>query len=260
MVEPLLLSENAVEETLAFYSIHARDEVLYPNDPAWVKKHLNLDFFLMGIKAGRELVAVAWAAYLKDFVYFSVEDGALVIKNDGSYAYSGGWCIRPDHRGAGLFQLLTAAVNFFWFDVIPSGKNSILWGRMVGKKDANGSPLFWNQIGERITGLSYEDLRSMPFGTAEQEIFERWPKKPVPLGDMPADIVEQALGKMHEALIGPYEQFLRWGWVSPSTRYVPTSLSRFFFSVRGNIPDARRFFDEAVHRVNKEFGRPRGEP
>lgn len=250
MVKPALLDSTAVDEVITFYLTHARDDILYPRDPKWMKNHLGTDFFLMGIRIDGELVAIAWAARLKDFVYFTVENEALLIHNDGPYAYSGGWCIRPDCRNKGLFQLLTATVNLFWFTKINETGASRLWGRMVGQKDADGNPLFWNRIGEKVTGLSYKELIRLPFGTMEKTIFARWPKKPIYLTDIHKDVFEKTLGKTFEPLVGPLNQFLKWGWVVLTDYYVPTSLNRFFWSEKGNIPNPHDFFDQALRNVS----------
>lgn len=253
MIKTILLDRDEIAEVTAFYLTHARDGILYPRDPKWMKDHLGTDFFLIGIRIKEELVAVAWAAILKDFVYFTVESEALVIHNDGPYAYSGGWCIRPDQRNKGLFQLLTATVNLFWFTRINKDGNVTLWGRMVGQKDIDGNPLFWNRVGERITGLSYRDLIAFPFGTIEESIFVRWPKGPVPIKDISGDIFRQTLGKTYEPLIGPLNQFLKWGWVVLSDRYVPTSLNRFFWSAKDNISNPQGFYDQALLKVTNDF-------
>ncbi len=251
MIRVVLFDNSIIDEILAFYRTYARNEILYPKDPQWVVDHLGADFFLMGIEINRELVAVAWVARLKDFVYFTVENKDLLIHNDGPYAYRGGWCIRPDRRNKGLLQLLTATVNLFWFTKINETRVIELWGRMVGQKDADSNPLFWNKIGERVTGLSYRDLLELPFGTMEKAIFAHWPKKPMPLKDISQDIIEQTLGKTYEPLVGPLNQFLKWGWVILSDRYVPTSLNRFFWSEKNNIPNPQEFFAQAFYNVSK---------
>ena len=253
MVETVLFNNSAVDEVMAFYLTHGRDDILYPRDAKWIEDHLGTDFFLMGIRIKEELVAVAWAANLRDFVYFTVENETLLIHNDGHYAYSGGWCIRPDQRNKGLFQLLTATVNLFWFTIINKDKDVVLWGRMVGRKDADGKPLFWNRIGERVTGLSYRELLELPFGTMEEVIFTHWPKEPAPLKNIPRDIFEQALGKTYEPLVGPLNQFLKWGWIALTDRYVPTSLNRFFWAAKSNIADPQGFYNRALFKVIDEF-------
>ncbi|KKU52778.1 MAG: hypothetical protein A3H69_05350 [Candidatus Sungbacteria bacterium RIFCSPLOWO2_02_FULL_47_9] len=250
MIDALLLNTEDVPEVLEFYRENSHDEVLYPRDERLVRDNLGRSFFLTGIRAGagEDLIAVAWMAKLKDFVYFVIENDSLIIKNDRDYAYSGGWLIRPDCRSAGVFKLLAAAVNYFWFTDITKNSPTSLWGRMVGKKDADGNPLFWNRVGERVTGISYHELLEFPFGTMEQEIFDRWPKEPLTFRDIPQDVLQQALGKTHEALIGPLNQFLRWGMVEISDRYVPTSLNRFHVTTENNIPDAEGFLYQAIRK------------
>lgn len=254
MIQAGLLDDKAIDEVLNFYLTNARDEILYPKDSNWVFDHLGADFFMAGIKINGNLTAAAWMAKLKDFVYFAVENESLLIKNDGVYAYSGGWCIQSDFRSRGLFQLLTATVNTIWFHRINiDNKSSVLWGRMVGQKDLDGNPLFWNKIGKLVTGLSYQDLLTLPFGTMEKTIFERWPKEPMPIKDLPKDILLQTLGKTSKPLIKPLNQFLKWGWVTLSDRFVPTSLNCFFWAVKENIADSQGFYDEALSKVMKEF-------
>lgn len=249
MVEALLLDGTAVDDVMTLYTTRAYHGLLYPRDPRWMKDHLGADFFLVGIKIGGKLAAVAWIARLGDFVYFAVEDESLVIKNDGAYVYSGGWCVRPDTRGRGLLRLLAAAVNLFWFTEISRDEGAPVWGRMVGQKDADGNPLFWNRFGENITGLSYRELLELPFGAMEGVIFERWPKRPLPLKEIPREILEPTLGKTWEPLIVPLEQFLKWGLVEITERYVPTSLNRFHRTTRDSIPDPHEFFDQALSRT-----------
>ncbi|KKQ91453.1 MAG: hypothetical protein UT16_C0014G0009 [Candidatus Azambacteria bacterium GW2011_GWA2_39_10] len=254
MIQAMFFDNNAVDEVLNFYLTHARNEILYPKNPGWITDHLGADFFLMGIRIDGELVAVAWVAQLKDFVYFTIENEALLIHNDGPYAYSGGWCIRPDCRNKGLFQLLTATVNLFWFTKINRDSDVILWGRMVGQKDINGNPLFWDRVGEPITGLSYQNLLELPFGTMEEAIFTRWPKKPTPFQNIPQGILEQTSGKTYEPLVAALNQFLKWGWVALTDRYVPTSLNRFFWSKKDNIKNPQEFFDQALSKTLKSLG------
>ena len=250
-MQALLLDNTAVDEVMKFYKTNAEDEVLYPRNPDWIKEHLGDDFFLTGILTGEgeELIAVAWMAKLKNFVYFTVENEKLFIRNDGSYAYSGGWYIRPDCRGMGMFKLLAATVNLFWFTKINKNESVPLWGRMVGQKDADGSPLFWNRVGERVTGLPYHELLALPFGTMEQVIFDSWPKDPIPLTCIPQDILRQTLGKTHESLTGPLNQFIRWGCIEVTDRFVPTSLNRFHVTTKNSISDPEKFFYQALSKV-----------
>lgn len=248
----LLLDNDAVDEVMTFYKLYADYGLLYPRDSEWMKNHLGSDFFLVGIRCGEseELVAVAWMARLKDFVYFVVENNNLLIKNDGNYAYSGGWCIRPDYRGLGFFKLLTASVILFWFNKIDKKKTApILWGRMAGVRDTDSNPLFWNKIGEQITGLSYPKLLALPFGTIEEAIFARWPKEPMPLQNFSQDTIWQTLGQPHRFLVGPLKKFIEWGAVTLTDRYVPTSLNRFHFTTHNNIKDTESFFFEALRDV-----------
>ena len=254
MVEAVLLNSAAVYEVTAFYLKYAREEILYPHDLKWMKDHLGTDFFLMGIRIDGELVAVAWAAQLKDFVYFTVENEALLIHNNGPYAYSGGWCVQPNDRGLGLFKLLAATINLFWFTEISENENLILWGRMVGQKDNDGNPLFWNKVGKMVTGLSYQDLLTLPFGTMEKTIFARWPKEPMPFKNIPQDIFERALGKTYEPLVGPLNAFIKWGLVEVTNRFVPTSLNRFHFTTKDSIPDPQKFFDQALLKTLNSLG------
>lgn len=249
MVEAVLLNSTEVDEVMAFYLKYAREEILYPKDLKWMKDHLGIDFFLMGIRIEKELVAVAWAAKLKDFVYFVVENDNLLIKNDGNYAYSGGWCVQPDDRGLGLFKLLAATINLFWFTEISKNETSALWGRMVGQKDTDGNPLFWNKVGEKITGLSYRNLLELPFGTMEEMIFAHWPKESLSFKDFPQNILEQTLGKTYEPLVGPLNAFIKWGLVEITDRYVPTSLNRFHRTTKDSIPDSQKFFDQALSKT-----------
>lgn len=249
MVEAVLLSNTEVDEVMAFYLKYAREEILYPKDPKWMKDHLGTDFFLAGIRISGELSAVGWMAKLKDFVYFVVENDNLLIKNDGSYAYSGGWCVQPDDRGLGLFKLFAATINLFWFTEISKNETSALWGRMVGQKDADGNPLFWNKVGEKVTGLSYKDLLQLPFGTMEATIYASWPKEPMPFKDIYRDIIEQTLGKTFEPLIGPLNAFIKWGLVEVTDRYAPTSLNCFHRTTKDSIPDPQKFFDEALAKT-----------
>lgn len=249
MVKAVLLAVDDIDEVMAFYLMHARDEILYPKYSKWIVDHLGKDFFLIGIKIKGELVAVGWIALLKDFVYFVIENDNLLIKNDGGYAYSGGWCVKPDDRGLGLFKLIAATINLFWFTRINDNETSVLWGRMVGKKDNDGNPLFWNRVGKMITGLSYQNLLELPFGTMDKKIFEKWPKEPIPLGLIPYNIIEQALGKTFEPLVGPLNAFIKWGLVEITNHYVPTSLNYFHRTTKDNIPDPRKFFDEALSKT-----------
>lgn len=254
MVEARLLKNTDIDEVSAFYLTHAREEILYPRSSKWMKDHLGADFFLMGIRVKGELVAVGWMAKLKDFVYFVVENESLLIKNDGSYAYSGGWCVQPDDRGLGLFKLLASAINLFWFTEISKKGNSVLWSRMVGQKDVDGNPLFWNKVGEKMTGLSYQDLLKLPFGTMEAAIFARWPKEPTPFKDISQNIIEQTLGKTYEPLVGPLNAFIKWGLVEITDRYTPTSLNFFHRTTKDNIPDPQKFFDQALLRTINSLG------
>lgn len=252
MVEAMLLNNTDIDEVTAFYLTHAREEILYPRNPKWMKDHLGTDFFLVGVKIKGELAAVGWIARLKDFVYFTVENDNLLIKNDGSYAYSGGWCVQPDDRGLGLFKLLAATINLFWFTKIK--ETSVLWGRMVGQKDTDGNPLFWNKVGEKATGLSYKDLLELPFGTMEKTIYARWPKEPIPFQNIPQDIIEQTLGKTYEPLVGPLNAFIKWGLVEITDRYVATSLNCFHRTTKDSIPDPQKFFDQALLRTTNSLG------
>lgn len=256
MIKPVSLSIADIDEVLNFYLMHAREEVLYPKDLQWIADHLGVDFFLTGIRIKEELTAVGWVALLRDFVYFVVEDDNLLIRNDGRYAYSGGWCIQPDDRGLGLFKLLAATINLFWFTGLTNRNDEMntLWGRMVGQKDTNGSPLFWSKFGKRITGLSYQDLTDSPFGTMEKKIFEHWPREPIPLYDIPRGILDQTLGKTFEPLIGPLNAFVRWGLVEITDRYVPTSLNCFHRTTKNSIPDPQKFFDQALSKTLKSLG------
>ncbi len=249
MVKAGLLGSDAVDEVATFYLTHAQGNLLYPRNPQWTRDHLGTDFFLVGVRIKGELSAVGWMARLKDFVYFVVEDENLLIRNDGSYAYSGGWCIRPNDRSRGLFQLLAATINLFWFTKVSKDETPTLWGRMVGQKDVDGNPLFWNRVGERVTGLSYRELLGLPFGTMEEAIFTHWPKEPIPFKDIPRDILEQTLGKTFGPLVGPLNAFISWGFVEITDRYVPTSLNCFHRTTKDSIPDPEKFFDQALSKT-----------
>lgn len=250
MVESLLLNSTAVDDVRSFYTTHAYEGLLYPKDPRWMEDHLGADFFLVGIKISGELAAVAWIARLEDFVYFAIENERLVAKNDGPYVYSGGWCVRPEARGRGLLRLLAAAVNLFWFTKINPGEAAPVWGRMVGTKDVDGNPLFWNQVGEDVTGLSYHQLLELPFGTIDKTIFTHWPKNPMPLKEIPNGVLEQTLGKTWKPLVVPLEQFVKWGLVEVVQRYVPTSLNYFHRTTKDSIPNPQEFFQQALSRTS----------
>lgn len=249
----MLLNNTDIDEVMAFYLTHAREKILYPRDSKWMKDQLGTNFFLMGIKLKKELVAVGWVARLKDFVYFVVENDNLLIRNDGSYAYSGGWCVQPDDRGLGLFKLLAATINLFWFTEISKNETSVLWGRMVGQKDVDGNPLFWNKIGEKVTGLSYKNLLELPFGTMEATIYANWPKEPMPFKNIFKDTIEQTLGKTYEPLVGPLNAFIKWGLVEITDRYVATSLNFFHRTNKDSIPDPQKFFKEALSKTQSKL-------
>ncbi len=250
----LLLDNTTVGEATAFYKTHADYGLLYPRDSEWIKNRLGKDFFLVGVQCGEgeELIAIAWIAKLQDLVYFTVENDNLLIRNDGAYTYSGGWCIKPDYRGFGFLKLLAASVNLLWFTKINKREEApILWGRMAGVRDVDGNPLFWNKVGGQITGLSYPELLALPFGTMEEAIFARWPKEPIPFQNFSQDIIEQTLGRPHKSLIGPLNKFIEWGAVTLVDYYVPTSLNRFHFTTRDSIKDPEKFFFQALRDVSK---------
>lgn len=251
MVRAMLLDEAAIDEAITFYTAHVHYGLRYPQNPRWIREHLGADLFLLGIRVNEELISVAWIAKKKDFVYFTLEKDHLIIKNDGAYADSGGWCIRPDYQGRGLFQLLTATVNIFWFRRINKGGAPPLWGRMMGQKDVDGNPLFWNRVGEKVTGLPYRELLELPFGTMEEVIFRHWPKEPMPFREIPQEILEQTLGKTFAPLIEPLNRFIRWGFVELVDRYVPTSLNRFQRTNQDSIRDPEKFFEEALSKTIK---------
>ena len=254
MIQIVFPGREDVDDVIAFYATHAPYGLLYPRDPQWIKGHVGTNFSLIGIRVRGELATVAWIARLKDFVYFAIENECLVLKNDGAYVYSGGWCIRADYQGKGLFQLLTAAVNSFWFTHANRSDAPTLWGRMVGRKDIDGNPLFWNRVGERITGISYGELLALPFGSMEGVIFERWPKAPVALQDVPPDILEETLGKTFDPLVGPLNRFVEWGFVEVTDQYVPTSLNRFQRTTKDSIRDPDKFLADALSNALRKLG------
>ncbi|MBI2097069.1 MAG: hypothetical protein HYT40_02895 [Candidatus Sungbacteria bacterium] len=254
MVQAILLNDATVNEVTDFYEAHAHYGLRYPRDPQWIHEHLGTDFFLFGLRVKDELIAVAWAVNKKDFVYFVLENDSLIIKDEGHYADSGGWCIRPDYQGKKLFQLLTATVLAFWFNRIHKGDAPRLWGRMIGQKDDDGNPLFWNRIGERITGLSYHELLKLPFDTMEGTIFARWPKDPLPLTEIPKEILHQTLGKSLGRLVVPKDRFIQWGLIEVTDRYVPTSLNHFVCATKEGIPDAEGFLQKALANARETLG------
>jgi len=253
-VQAVLTDDTEIGDALAFYEMHAHYGLRFPRDPRWIRSNLGVDFFLFGIRINGELIAVAWIANKKDFVYFSIENDCLVLKNNGAWVDSGGWCIRPDYRGKGLFHLLTATVTSFWFTWINRGDARPLWGRMMGAKDADNNPLFWNRVGAEITGLPYRELIRLPFGAMEEAIFACWPRVPMSLNDIPEEVVKQALGKSLDVLVGPKNGFVRWGLTEVTDRYVPTSLNHFVCATRDSIGNPAKFFrdafSDAVKKVN----------
>jgi len=253
-VRAMLLDDAEIDEVMAFYAAHAHYGLRYPHDPQWVKAHIGVDFFLFGIKARDELIAVAWIAKKRDFVYFVLKNDCLILENNGAFADSGGWCVRPDYQGKGLFQLLTATViSSFWFTWIHRGRAPLLWGRMMGSKDDDGNPLFWNRVGEAVTGLSYRALLELPFGSMEGAIFAHWPREPIPVAEIPREIVAQTLGKSLGRLVEPKNRFVQWGLTEVSDRLVPTSLNYFVCATENSIRDPAQFFREAFSRVVRKL-------
>ncbi|OGM91036.1 hypothetical protein A3A20_00360 [Candidatus Wolfebacteria bacterium RIFCSPLOWO2_01_FULL_45_19] len=250
MVTVSLLNRSSIEEVFKFYAQDVFKDVFYPRDGNWVNNHLDKDIFFICIRIGavKKLVATAWMARLKNFVYLIIENNRLTMKNDGPYNYSGGWCILPEYRNQGLFRLLTAAVHRYWFDEINKSEETVLWGRMVGQQDIDGQPLFWKAVGESLTGLSYSDLRELPFAEKDREIFLRWPKDPLPFDEIPQAVLQKTLGTVHEPLVGPLKGFIEWGFCELMNRYFPLYLNQFFVINRIGIKDPL-FFDRALERT-----------
>lgn len=226
-IEAVLLDDAAVDEAIALYAAHAHYGLRYPRNSQWVRDRLGKDFFFFGLRIGGDLIAVAWAARNDDFIYFVIENDQLILRNDGAYADSGGWLIRPDYHGKGLLPLLTVTILTFWFDRIHGCGAPTLWGRMMGRKDEDGDPLFWKRIGEKLTGFSYHEFLELPFGAMEKIIWEHWPRTPIYLKDLPKDVLNEALGSSFGPLVKPKETLLRWGLREITDRYVPTSLNHF---------------------------------
>ena len=257
-----LLGDDSIVEAIAFYEAHAHYGLRYPNDEQWLLDRLGTDFFLIGIRANRELIALAWIAKKEDLLYFTIEDEHLVLKNDGAHFDSGGWCVRPDYQGGALFQLLAAALFASWFGSINKHRTLPLWGRMIGQKDDDGHPLFWNCFGEHVTGLPYRELLELPFGTMERRVFARWPSMPISLGDIPTSVLEQIKGKTFNPLVKAGRRLSGWGFVDVVDRYVPFSLNFFkrltWNSVHRSIGNPEEFLQKACFKAQGSTSKPFG--
>src|SRR3989338_225304 len=114
MLRAELLNKKEISEATEFYAVNAPYGLLYPKDEQWIRDHLGIDFFLVGVWLKGKLIGLRWVAKKPDFIYFSIENDCITLKNDGPYAEIGGECIQESFRGKDLVQLLTATPILFW--------------------------------------------------------------------------------------------------------------------------------------------------
>lgn len=257
MVEALLLGKGDIDEVIRLYSNHAPHDLRSPKNPLWMKDHIGIDLFIFGVRHKGELIAVAWVAEKKDFVYFTISNDHITLKNDGNHFDSGGWFIHPDYQGKGLLRILTATVFTSWFNRMHITNPPNIWGRMMGQKSEEGNPLFWKEIGEKLTRISYRSLLEFPFGVMEKMIWSHWPKEPVPLAEIPAAILERTLGVSFDPLVEPKNRLISCGFTEVTDRYVPTSLNHFLCATKESfldcVGDSERFFKDALSRAESSL-------
>ncbi|MBI4114268.1 MAG: hypothetical protein HY445_00305 [Candidatus Niyogibacteria bacterium] len=257
MVEALLLGEDDIDDVIRLYSNYAPHDLRSPKDPLWIRSHIGIDLFIFGVRHKGELIAVAWVAEKKDFVYFTISNDHLILKNDGNHFDSGGFFIRPDYQGRGLLRILTAAIFTPWFARMHITNPPDIWGRMMGHKSEKGNPLFWKEVGEKLTRISYHSLLEPPFGVMEKMIWDHWPRDPIPLVEIPAAILEQTLGVSFGPLIESKNRLISWGFTEVMNRYVPTSLNHFMCATKENflgcVGDPERFFEDALSQAKNSL-------
>lgn len=244
-----LLERADVSEALAFYSANEHYDLRAPT--AGECRELGKRLFLVGIRVEGKLAAIAWIALKDLFVHTVLSDESLSVASAEQFADSGGWCVRKDLQGGEFLRLLMAAVGKAWFSELHPKEAPPLWGRMMGQKDASGEPLFWSKFGAAITGVSYHDLLKLPFGKMEQEIFERWPREPIPLARIPQGALS-ARGVTFGPLQSAGLRLSQWGFVD-TPLYVPTSLNVFKrvteYTLRAAVGDVGAFFEDALSRL-----------
>lgn len=251
-----LLDNTDVPDVLSFYTDNVRYGLRAPMKGEWQDGRLGKELFLVGVRIRDTLVAVAWIAWKSNFVHLVFTDDTLSLADEGPFADSGGWCIRKDLQGRELFQLLTATVLVSWFKDIRAEDAPPLWGRMMGLKASNGMPLFWSEVGQRVTGLSYRELLDLPFGSMEREILAHWPKESLTISSIPTDVLA-AKGQTFPPLVSAGNRLARWGIVNTSL-YVPTSLNFFNRatgeSIRECVGDLSAFLQEARDQATVSLG------